>query len=243
MTEKEWLYEGCCEKGAVKDGTLDRNICSVCEEKSCVTGNRQRGIRLSCREYEIDDIAAECERAKPLYFDNGGVTLTGGEISVQLEAVCELLKRLKQSSISCAVETNGSNIGLIELVPFVDYWIIDVKHYDAEVHKKWVGVSNVVTGKVLQKVTEATEHVLIRVPLIPGFNAGKEDASGFASFIRQHVCRENVKIEFLPYHEFGKAKWEQCGLAYKMPAKKISKETIDFFEKTMTENSFTCIRT
>ena len=63
LTEKEWLDESCCPKGAVKDGVLDRGICASCLEKPCVNRYRQKGIRLSCQEYSTEELLQECEAA------------------------------------------------------------------------------------------------------------------------------------------------------------------------------------
>ena len=32
MTEKEWLTENCCPKGAVRNGSLDRSVCEDCAD-------------------------------------------------------------------------------------------------------------------------------------------------------------------------------------------------------------------
>ena len=81
LTQKEWLEESCCPHGAVKEGELDRQRCSVCETKECVYQRRQKGIKLSCREYEVEEIVRECKAARPMFFENGGVTLTGLRLS------------------------------------------------------------------------------------------------------------------------------------------------------------------
>ena len=243
MTESDWLDDSCCPRGAVRNKTLDRIMCENCEEKECITKRRQKGITWSCHDYEIDEIVKECVAAKPMFFDGGGVTLTGGEISLQFEAVKELLQKLGEHGIHRAIECNGSNTRMEELVPLVEQWIMDVKHYDPVKHKQWIGVSNRQTLKNMKKISAVHPNVLLRVPLIPDFNDSKEDADGFADLFEKNLSRENTKIEFLIYHEFGKVKWEQCGLEYTMPPRKIAPGTREYFEKKMEEKGLTCIRT
>ncbi len=243
LTEKEWLNESCCPKGAVKDGELDRQVCDLCEEKSCIRNRRQKGIRLSCQEYSVEELVRECEAAKPMFFDGGGVTLTGGEISMQFEAVKELLRKLGDKGIHRAIECNGSHPRMEELIPYVDQWIMDVKHYDEEKHREWIGVSNQWTVRNLERVSELHGDVLIRVPLIPGFNDSREDAEGFAGLFKEKIRGEHTRVEFLIYHEYGKGKWEQCGWEYRMKPGRIAPGVQELFENTLKENGIACVRT
>lgn len=243
VTEKEWLKESCCPKGAVKEGVLDRNICEQCEDRPCTLKRRQKGIRLSYKEYEVDELVKECIASKPMFFDGGGVTLTGGEITMQFDAVKELLEKLGDAEIHRAIESNGSHPRMTELIPLVDQWIMDVKHYDNEKHREWLGVPNAVIADNLKKVSEVHPNMLIRVPLIPGFNNSEEDAAGFAEYFVKYMNVANAKVEFLTYHEFGKGKWEQCGMEYRMEPARIAPGTVAYFEKVMKEKGICCIRT
>lgn len=243
LTDKEWLHESCCPRGYVRDGILDRKKCISCEEMPCIRKRRQKGIRLSYQEYPVEELMQECEAAKPMFFDGGGVTLTGGEISVQFDAVKELLQKLGEAGIHRAIECNGSHPRMEELIPCVDQWIMDVKHYDDKKHKEWIGVSNEWTIRNLEKVTKVHPDVLIRVPLIPGFNDTEEDAEGFAGLFAEKLCGQNTRIEFLLYHEYGKDKWAQCGKEYKMKPASITPKIRELFESKMAARGIRCVRT
>ncbi len=243
LTEKEWLKDSCCPYGAVSNRRLNRQVCYQCKDRPCIQNRRQKGIRLSYKEYTVDEIVRECVSAKPMFFDNGGVTLTGGEISVQFDAVKELLHKLGEEGIHRVIECNGSHPRMEELIPYVEQWIMDVKHYDDEQHKAGVGVSNKWTIMNLEKVTKVHPNVLIRVPLIPGFNASKEDAKGFLELFQEKLHGTNTRVEFLLYHEFGKGKWEQCGKAYQMQDGKITSELREYFEEVMENSEIACVRT
>lgn len=243
VTDKEWLKDSCCPKGAVTDGVLDRSMCSGCEDKACVRGRRQKGIRLSCKEYEVDDLVREAMMSKPMFFDGGGITLTGGEITMQFEAVKELLTKLKEAQIHTCIESNGSHPHMEELIPLVDEWIMDVKHYDDAKHKEWLGVSNSWTVQNLKKVSAVHKHMLVRVPLIPEFNDSEADAEGFAKLFEESIRGTETKVEFLTYHEFGKGKWEQCGKEYKMKPARIAPGTVAKFEAVLESHGISCTRT
>lgn len=243
MVDKDWLTESCCPKGAVKDGELDRSICAVCEDRPCTQRRRQKGIRLSYKEYEVDDVVKECIASKAMFFDGGGVTLTGGEVSMQFEAVKELLTKLGEAGIHRAIETNGTHPRMEEYIPLVDQWIMDVKHYDEEKHKEWLGVPLNRTVETLRKVSDKHTNMLVRVPLMPGFNDSQEDAENMAKMFVEHMNCENAKVEFLTYHEFGKGKYEQCGMEYRMPAGRVAPGTAAYFEKIMKQYGIKCVRT
>ena len=67
----------------------------------------------------------------------------------------------------------------------------------------------------LRKALAEHPNVLIRIPLIGGFNDAPADAERFAAFF-EPLNTSRVRFEFLSYHEYGKDKWAQCGLPYRM---------------------------
>lgn len=244
FVEKEWLRESSCPKGAVKEGRLDREMCRECGDKPCIRGIRQKGIRFSCQEYQVEELVAECVRSKPMFFDGGGVTLTGGEVTMQFEAAKELLAGLKAAGIHTAIESNGSHPGMEEYLPLVDEWIMDIKHIDEQKHREWLGVSNVHTMENIRMAAKKHPDVLLRIPLIPGFNDSREDAHAFAEFFKTCAAgRSNVRVELLSYHEFGKGKWEQCGMEYTMKPGRIAPETVQYFTKIFREEGIQVTRT
>ena len=99
------------------------------------------------------------------------------------------------------------------------------------------------TTKTLNTVSEIHDDMLVRIPLIPGFNDSKEDAGYFAEYFERNINNKNVQFEFLAYHEFGKQKWEQCGMEYKMPNVRLATGTVKIFEDSMHEKGFVCVRT
>ena len=220
MADPEWLVPACCPKGAVTGGpekyVLDREMCGSCTDLPCIYGMRTKGIRLSCREEETADILEECISSAPMFFDGGGVTLTGGEVSMQYEAVCELLEALGKNGIHRCIETNGTHPHADRLMELVDEWIMDFKHYDTGKHRAWLGTGNERVRETLERAAACHPDVLIRIPLMPGFNDSMADADEFAAYLGRYAARENVRAEVLTYHEFGKAKWAQCGMDYRM---------------------------
>ena len=95
-------------------------------------------------ERTVDDVFSECLRSRALFFSGGGVTFTGGECTLQREELSELLSRLRAAGIHTAIETNGTSPHLRELLPHVNYLIMDFKHFDGDALLQSTGVGNAV---------------------------------------------------------------------------------------------------
>ncbi len=156
-------------------------------------------------EYSPEDIINESISCIPMYISGGGVTFTGGEATLQHNELLKVLKGLKDAGIHTAIETNGTSDRLPELLPFIDYLIMDFKHFDSEILKKYTGVGNEIIKKNFSRVCESGRQQHIRIPLINGINTG--NPRGFAEYFAAHNT-QNTVFEFLPYHEYGKEKWK-----------------------------------
>lgn len=215
IEDREWLLDTVCPRNAIKNGRLIREICVGCREKECITNHRTKGIRLSFEEIPFQEVTQEAIANKMMFYDGGGVTFTGGEATLQFTELMWVLRELKQAGIHTALETNGTHARLTDIFPYVGQLIMDCKHCDDDKHKAFTGISNVQILDNIRKAAKGHPLLHIRVPLIGGVNDSKEDRQEFLEFFKS-LKGENVTFEILSYHEFGKKKWEQCGLKYTM---------------------------
>ena len=190
----------------------------------------------NAREYSVDEILNEAIRSEMMFFDGGGVTFTGGEPTVQADELTELLIKLKENGMHTAIETNGSSSRLLEMLPFTDYLIMDFKHYDNEIHKKWIGSENLKTKQNLEKIFKSKRQLLIRIPLINGFNT---EPDGFVEYLSRFDL-SNVSIEILLYHEYGKVKWQT---PYTIENGFVRKEDYINFKKKFKDNNIKIVET
>ena len=210
-----------CPFGAVQDGMPDAAKCAACE-KPCLASH-SRFLRMSCTEEDTDDVLREVDRSAMLFFDGGGVTFTGGEATLQWDALETLLTALREKGVHTALETNGSHPRLPELFDRIDCLILDCKHWDDETHRRVIGASNRQTLLNLRAAAETRSQLLVRIPLVGGFNDTAHDARMFAETLS---CLRNCHaVEVLRYHEYGKDKWKQCGMEYTMRDAFVSDET------------------
>ncbi len=224
MVRKEKLDPAVCPHGAICASELDRRICVKCSGMECVTSNFNEGIKWSCTTYSCQELLQEANDSCHMFHGGGGVTLTGGEPTVQYGPVEELLISMKEQGINTVMETNGTHPGLSALFHLIDTLIIDFKHYDSSKALLVTGGDN---GSVIANISRAVEdhvNLLIRITLIPEYNSNRDDIINFLSILRS-MGVDDYSVEFLRYHEYGRVKWESCGMEYKI--KVNGKDAID----------------
>lgn len=189
------------------------------------------------KDYSLKEIEDEILRSRMMFFSGGGVTFTGGEATLQHDELLELLKRLKKNNIHTCIETNGTSVKLPELMEYVDYLIMDFKHYDSEILKKFTGIGNEKVKSNFEYICSSGRQGHIRIPLINGVNA--ENPDKFAEYFSETDTR-NVVFEFLKYHEYGKDKWTQ---EYRMKDGFVSEEKLNKFIAVFSEYGLKIIST
>lgn len=147
----------------------------------------------------------------------GGLTLSGGESLCQPEFATALLRAAKENGISTAMESMGcAKWEVIEgLLPYLDQYLLDIKHMNPDKHKKFTGRSNELMLENAKKIAESgMTELSIRIPVIPGFNDMPEEIRDIAAYTKQ---LGNVKrMHLLPYHRLGQDKYTGLGRDYPM---------------------------
>lgn len=146
----------------------------------------------------------------------GGITVSGGEATMQFDFLCELLTLCKQEGIHTCVETNGvlSKERLTALCELVDLFLVDFKHYDTKQHQHYTGAPNEPVYESLSLLREKQKPVLLRCPIIPGVN----DCDAHFAAIREikQTHPNLIGAEVMPYHDIGAVKWKNIGKSYLM---------------------------
>ena len=162
------------------------------------------------REYTSDEVLAEVTKDKAFYDNSGGgVTFSGGECMLQLDFLCEILKKCKAAGIHTAVDTAG-NVpwkSFEKILPFTDLFLYDIKAFGAELHRKGTGVSNELILENLKNLSGRAD-IIVRIPVIGGYNDNDEEIRQIADFLKQIKI---IKAELLPYHAMGEHKYTALG--------------------------------
>lgn len=200
-------------------------------------GMKIAGKKNHYKEYTPEELVREAISCKPMFFGGGGVTFTGGEATLDAGALLCALKGMKENAIHTAIETNGTSQHLMELLPYIDYLIMDFKHYDSDILKAYTGVGTQQIRKNYEEICASGRQYHVRVPLIKHFNA--ENPEGFAAYFSRFPT-ENTVFEFLKYHEYGKAKWQE---EYKITDGFVTDETVREFEAVFKTYGLKCVTT
>lgn len=164
----------------------------------------------------------------------GGLTLSGGESLCQPEFAAALLRAASEDGISTAMESMGcADYKVIEgLLPYLDQYLLDIKHMNPAKHKAFTGRSNELMLENAMKIAKSgMTELSIRVPVIPGFNDTQEEIRDIAEYTK--ALGSVKRLHLLPYHRLGQDKYEGLGREYLMGnAEPPSNETMEMLLKT-----------
>jgi len=190
----------------------------------------------------VEEIMPEILADKPFYRrSGGGVTLSGGEILCQPEFAAELLKACKAAGLHTAVESTAiASFDKIEMIlPYLDLYLMDVKHMDSEKHKEYTGQPNERILENAKKIAKSGVELIIRTPVVPTFNDTAEDIRAISKFA---ASLEGVKeYHLLPYHRLGQDKY--AGLDRNYALKEIeppTREKMEFLLSVAEESGLKC---
>ena len=158
---------------------------------------------------------------------------------MQDEFVLELISECKRNNIHTAVDTCGYTVTEkgFSVLEEADLLLYDLKGIDPKAHIRDTGVSNEVILKNLKTLNDMNKPIIVRIPLIPGYNDTEEIAGEMAEFLSSLVSVERVDI--IPFHEYGKIKYEELGKKYLLDNLKkdmISKEKKDTIAKIFADH-------
>ena len=149
-----------------------------------------------------------------VFFDEsgGGVTFSGGEPLLQAAFVTEVMRLLRAEGVHTALDTCGycRRDDLCVAAQHADLVLYDLKLMDDARHRAATGVSNRPILDNLAALAGTTTEIWIRVPIIPGVNDDAANIDATAAFVG--ALGIAARIDLLPYHATGAAKFARVGL-------------------------------
>ncbi|MBP2650374.1 MAG: PflA [Firmicutes bacterium] len=219
-----------CPVGAIKvtmepevNLIIDRKLCTNCMEclDVCYTG----ALEKFGENYTVDELFAVLKKDELFYASSGGgVTIGGGEATWYPEFTLELVRKCKENYIHTAIDTCGyvtSSDG-IKALEEADLLLFDVKGINDQKHLKNTGVSNQIILKNLKHLAAMGKAIIIRVPVIPGYNDAEEELRAIAELLSS--LKSVRRVDIMAVHEYGKVKYEQLGKEYLLNVQPIPQE-------------------
>jgi pyruvate formate lyase activating enzyme len=170
----------------------------------CVTACPAGAREIIGRRVTVTDCLAEV-RKDVIFYDQsgGGATFSGGEPLMQPEFLLALLEACRAEGIRTAVDTTcHAPPQIIQRVADVaDLFLCDIKHMNCRRHEQYTGVGN---GRILESISmlaQTGRKVIIRVPIIPGFNDDRTNIEETARFVQG--LKTVRRIDILPYNRGG----------------------------------------
>ncbi len=215
--------------------SIDCIGCRKCEEV-CISD----ALDIMGKDVTVSEMMEIIMQDYDFYISSGGgVTIGGGEMSLQTDFAVELLRECKKMMINTAIETQGTTslANYEKLAEVVDLFLFDVKHIDTVEHKNLFGIGNENVRRNLERLMELGANVVMRMPLVRGYNDSFDAITGAIEYAMELSKRGNLsRIDILPYHQLGRGKYDKLDMIY--PIKKdptYSAEELDqleaFFKK------------
>ena len=207
--------------GSAYDGPGLRTVVwtTGCQLRCCYCHNPDTWHLKAGREVRAGEVVAEVARhASFLRLTGGGVTISGGEPLVQAPFVASVLRGCKERGIHTVLDTNGflgDRLSDDEL-RLVDLVLLDIKSWDPATHRRATGAEVGPALAFARRLAALGRPAWVRFVLVPGLTDDPANVAGLADFVADLPNVERVEV--LPFHQMGRAKWEQLGLAYSLGA-------------------------
>jgi pyruvate formate lyase activating enzyme len=202
---------------------IDRDVCDDCG--ACIEVCFLGALGWFGRRYSVDELFDEVKKDEKYYSaSGGGVTIGGGEPTMQPEFLRRFLQKCRTRHIHTALDTCLHTVTEdgVKALEEADLLLVDIKHLDPEAHSRDTGVANEVILRNLRHLGNLRKPMIIRVPLIPGHTDTPENLRAIVDLLCSLPSVE--RVDLLPVHEYGKGKYEELGMEYRLEADAIPHE-------------------
>ncbi len=200
---------------------IDRNLCEACGicTEECPSG----ALEIMGREVTVEEVVREVLKDKA-YFEKsgGGITVSGGEPSLQADFVAAFLQKMKENGIHTALDTCGlaPDAAYEKILPHTDLILYDIKEIDSRKHKKFTGspnekiLNNLLTISEWMKINETPKALWIRTPIIPNATDREENIAGIGKFITENNLHPD-RWELCAFNNLCNDKYLRLGTRWK----------------------------
>lgn len=183
--------------------------CTYCHNPD--TWHLKDGTYISAQQV-IDRLAGFAPALKAL---GGGLTISGGEVMVQMAFARRILAGAKALGLHTAIETSGFLGDRVDekFLSVLDLVLLDIKSSDPATYKRATSRDLAPTLRFATRLAELNKPAWVRFTLVPGLTDDPANVEGIAKFV---APLKNVEwVEIQPFHQLGAFKWKAMGLEYK----------------------------
>ena len=147
-----------------------------------------------------------------------GITVSGGESTLQLTFITELFKAIKAnqqlSHLTCFVDSNGSlsEQGMNKLLPYIDGAMIDLKAWQNSTHLWLAGRDNHRVMQTINQLSRLNKLYEIRLLYIPGKTDLLTEIDALSAYLNTLPAHIRIRINAFQHHGVtGEAlNWDKC---------------------------------
>jgi pyruvate formate lyase activating enzyme len=146
---------------------------------------------------------------------DGGLTISGGEVLVQLAFTKRILAGAKEMGLHTAIETSGFLGDRVDesYLRVLDMVLLDIKSSNPDTYKTVTGRDLAPTLRFAERLAKLNKPVWVRFTLVPGLTDDPANVEGIAKFVGPMKNVEWVEVQ--PFHKMGEFKWKAMNLEYK----------------------------
>lgn len=183
----------------------------------CIEACPGDALELKGYETTAGEVADAAERLRPFFArSGGGITLTGGEPTLQPDFAVAIAALCRGRGVHVAVETCGCTgwERLDRLADATDLFLYDLKDADPARHRRNTGAELAPITDNLRRLITRGADVIVRVPLIPGCHDSPADVAAIATLARDCGAR---RLTLLPFNPAASGKYSWLRRPYPLP--------------------------
>ncbi|MFX0058142.1 MAG: glycyl-radical enzyme activating protein, partial [Candidatus Heimdallarchaeota archaeon] len=198
---------------------IDREKCTSCG--NCSEECPSTALHMWGELWSLEDLFYEVEKDKVYYIQSkGGITVSGGEPTLQSDFILAFLKKCKENGISTALDTCGYASRKIyeKILPLVDLVLLDIKEIDSKKHERFTGVPNELILEnaiwISEYIKNNKKTIWIRTPIIPKYTATEENIRGIGTFIVKDLFNIPERWDLLSFNNLCTSKYERLDMEW-----------------------------
>ncbi|QGS52333.1 pyruvate formate-lyase-activating protein [Spiroplasma tabanidicola] len=201
--------------------------CKYCHNPETIEFKHEKTI-------SVDEILAMYKKNENFY-KKGGITLSGGEATAQIDFCIEVFKAAQAKGINTCLDTCLGTYQEIpavqekwkELLKYTDLILADLKHIDNEKHINLTSRPNTNVLQGIKFLDDNNAKMWVRHVLVPGYTDDEQDLLKMGKFVG--TLKNMERFEMLPYHNMMIPKYENLKMRFYL--KDVEPPTKDYVVK------------